>query len=90
MDRYDNFDDHTHCASRDHMLKGFWDFIFCKSLTINLYLAMFGGQLSSTNGDITYLICHVTSKNYVIEESRVGAPNCTSQPCLVWWPLELW
>ena len=31
--------------------------------------SMFGGHLSSTSGDIKYLICHVTSQNHVFEGS---------------------
>ena len=30
---------------------------------------MYGGHWSSASGDITYLICHVTSLHYVIEGS---------------------
>ena len=30
------------------------------------HFAMFGGHWSSANGDVKYLICHVTSQNHVI------------------------
>ena len=36
---------------------------------VSHHLAMFGGRWSSSNGDINYFICHVTSQNHVIERS---------------------
>ena len=43
---------------------------------------MFGNHWSGASGDITYLICHVTSKNHVIKDHVMlwdGAPH-TSCP----------
>ena len=36
---------------------------------VSHHLAMFGGHWSSASGDVKYLTCHVTLKNYVIEGS---------------------
>ena len=33
------------------------------------HLVIFGGHWSNASGDIKYLICHVTSQNFVIEGS---------------------
>ena len=33
---------------------------------VNHHFAIFGGHWSSANGDVKYLICHVTSQNHVI------------------------
>ena len=51
-------------------------------------ISMFSGHWSSTNGDIKYLICHVTSHNNVIEKScNFLSGNCswyvTTLPILV-------
>ena len=39
-----------------------------KILTTSQHLAMFGGYWSIEGGDVTNLICHVTSQDHVIEE----------------------
>ena len=36
---------------------------------VSHHLAMFGDPWSSSNGDINYFICHVTSQKHVIEGS---------------------
>lgn len=41
-----------------------------KSLKISHHLAMLGVHWSSASADITYLICHVTLREYVIEWSN--------------------
>ena len=50
------------------MIKGLYNFIWWKSLTVSHHIACLY-NLSSTIGDVTYLICQVTSKDHVIEES---------------------
>lgn len=45
-----------------------------KPLTVGCHIAMFGAKWSATSGDQTYLICHVTSQDHVIEK-WVGPPH---------------
>ena len=40
-----------------------------KPLTVHHLLAMFDAHRSSASGNITYLICHMTSQDHVIERS---------------------
>ena len=48
------------------------------------HLAMFGAHWSSASRDITYLICHLTLQDSVIEESCDVIGRSSSSPSHVW------
>ena len=56
-----------HVISREHISKGVMWFYGWKLLTDSHHLAMFCDHWSTANGDIKYLLCHMTSQKHVIE-----------------------
>ena len=69
-----------HVTSREHMFKG-----LCEIMggIESLHLLVFGGHWFSANGDIKYLICHMTFENHVTERSYTFLSGCSSLPATI-------